>query len=357
MSESAFQQTKPLISSWSSTPFPALSLSAAGLLVLADLDTVAQRTRLTGGSSWLDVFVLAPGLHYQQAVDELGGKEAPTPYGGVTNAALARYLGRFGGRAQAGSVLTLHVGVVKRTGPYSGSKDQEKNRNSWLTWWRKKGIREACSSPLSSSVEACEADWFSHLLYLGSPALTLTAGIFMTLLQDWWGLAFMAALMLSRGLNIWSIKQRASSSPSTAQEEDEEHEDVYAAGATTPTTAKVKPAPHTIDLGNGSCIILRGSDADVRAVTTQVWLRHQTVAESYLEATAKVLVYLVAAFSGNQTQAGSMVLMALLLTSAALLALSNAHASGMEMNGRRVARMTRHAVDAVDVGHGQDGSC
>jgi hypothetical protein len=62
------------------------------------------------------------------------------------------------------------------------------------------------------------------------------------------------------------------------------------------------------------------------------------VSESYFEAAAKLIVYLVAAFSGNQTQAGAMVLMALLITSAALLALSNSHARGLQMNGR-VARL------------------
>ncbi|KAG5984570.1 hypothetical protein E4U55_004226 [Claviceps digitariae] len=357
MSESSFAQTKPLVPSWSSTPFPALSLSAAGLLALADLDTVAQRTRLTGGSSWLDVFVLAPGLHYQQAVDALGRKETPTPYRGITNAALAQYLGRLGGR-EAGSVLTLHVGAATGPSRYTGRKNEKKNNGtSWMSSIRRAFTSSSSSS--SSSMEACETDWFSHLLYLGTPALTLTAGIFMTLLQDWCGLSFMAALMLSRGLNIWSIKQRTrhacpSSSSAAARAAEE-----YAAATATTSFEKAKhapppPTPHTIDLDDGSRIILHGSEADVRAVTTQMWLRRQTVTESYLEATAKMLVYLVAAFSGNQTQAGSMVLMALLLSSAGLLALSNAHASGMQMNGRRVARAAR---DAVEFGGGEDGSC
>lgn len=53
------------------TPVPHLSLSAAGLVALADLQTIARRAALTGTSSWLDALVLAPGLHYQQAAEEV----------------------------------------------------------------------------------------------------------------------------------------------------------------------------------------------------------------------------------------------------------------------------------------------
>ncbi|KAI8151297.1 hypothetical protein K4K49_010767 [Colletotrichum sp. SAR 10_70] len=58
------------------TPLPSLSLSAAGLVALADLQTIAHRTALTGTSSWWDSLVLAPGLHYQQAADGVAGSDA-----------------------------------------------------------------------------------------------------------------------------------------------------------------------------------------------------------------------------------------------------------------------------------------
>ena len=66
---------------------------------------------------------------------------------------------------------------------------------------------------------------------------------------------------------------------------------------------------------------------------------------------ANLMVYIVAAFSGNQTQAGALVLMALLVVSAALLGLSNAHARGLQINGR-VARLQREdtLADAVKGG-------
>jgi hypothetical protein len=48
-------------------------------------------------------------------------------------------------------------------------------------------------------------------------------------------------------------------------------------------------------------------------------------------------VYLVGALAGNMTQAGAMILMTLLLVSAGLLALSNAKAKTLKVNGREVA--------------------
>ncbi|KAM3461291.1 hypothetical protein MY5147_009946, partial [Beauveria neobassiana] len=76
------QHHAPLIPSWTSTPIPSLSFSAGGLLALADLGTIARRTAVVGGASWLDALVLAPGLHYQQAADALleqAPRLAPVP--------------------------------------------------------------------------------------------------------------------------------------------------------------------------------------------------------------------------------------------------------------------------------------
>lgn len=56
-----------------------------------------------------------------------------------------------------------------------------------------------------------------------------------------------------------------------------------------------------------------------------------------MEATAKLLVYHVAAVSGNATQAGNIVLLALLVVSAGLLALSNSRQPGLVNGGRVVA--------------------
>jgi hypothetical protein len=93
----------------------------------------------------------------------------------------------------------------------------------------------------------------------------------------------------------------------------------------------------SLDASIPAQIRLRGTPDDLAAITTQAWLRTKTHIEGYLEAAAKLIVYLVASFSGNMTQAGAIIFMGLLLVSAGLLALSNAHAKGYRMNGRVAA--------------------
>ncbi|EON95942.1 hypothetical protein UCRPA7_8579 [Phaeoacremonium minimum UCRPA7] len=97
---------------------------------------------------------------------------------------------------------------------------------------------------------------------------------------------------------------------------------------------------YLVDLGHGRSVCLRGMSDDLQAITATAWLRNKTFVEGYLEAMAKVLVYLVAAFSGNITQAGSIIMMSLLLVTAGLLALSNAHAKSLRNNGRVVSPTT-----------------
>ena len=181
---------------------------------------------------------------------------------------------------------------------------------------RRKRMQQQQQQPVHGD-NVIEMDWLSHLFYLASPLLTVAAVTLMALLADWWGLAFIIALMVSRILNIVSIKQRAR--PETL------------APAPRDTSGAVdddRRTEYAIDLGNGRRAVLRGLSSDLQAVTTQTWLRGKTALDGYLEAAAKLLVYLVAAFSGNLSQAGAIVLMALLLVSAGLLGLSNAHARG-----------------------------
>ena len=92
---------------------------------------------------------------------------------------------------------------------------------------------------------------------------------------------------------------------------------------------------YIVKFGDGhSAVRLRGLPDDLKAITADAWLRTKTSIDGYLEAMAKLLVYLVAALSGNMTQAGGIIFMCLLLISAGLLALSNAHARSFRMRGR-----------------------
>ncbi|GFP59530.1 hypothetical protein TASIC1_0013022600 [Trichoderma asperellum] len=379
----------PFIASWTATPIPNLSLSAGGLLALADLNTIAQRTAIAGGSSWLDAFVLAPGLHYQQAADLLTpeyGAGRPVLSmaldGGaaryvVNNVAMVKYLRRLWEREGKYGVVTLYVKMDEGEGlgsvltfasslslllgheasASSGKKDHH-NTSNRRRWQRRqqRGLERLREIDHESHVkEALEMDWVSHALYLLSPLLTVSAIVFMVLLQDWWGLGFIIALMVSRLANIWAIKARsrpaatppkrlappAKDDPPTTSSEPTA---VAASKASLPLPVSLKRedtgmTEYTIDWGQNRRVILKGLDADLRAVTTETWLRAKTTLEGYLEAMSKLIVYMVASLSGNLSEAGAIVLMSLLLVSAGLLGLSNAHATSLQMHGRRVGRL------------------
>ena len=66
-----------LLQSWTAEGTPKVSLDAAGLVALADIQVVAQRTAYTGTSALLDTLVLCPGLHRQQTAPNLNGGEYP----------------------------------------------------------------------------------------------------------------------------------------------------------------------------------------------------------------------------------------------------------------------------------------
>lgn len=325
---------RSLIPSWSSEPIPGLSLSAGGLLALADLNTIAQRTALTGGSSWLDALVLAPGLHYQQAADALDRESVPgwipdpaaveLHDGGddsrylVVNHATIFYLRKLCRQADV-TFVTIDVALE------SLGEGLRRRLSRLFSRRRKKAI----------DIEVLpDMDWLSHILYLASPLLTIAAIVFEVLFEDWWGLAFILALMLARILNIWAIKQRTNLLRPQHQSTDD------------------RLAEWCIDLGLNRQVLLRGLASDLQAVTTQAWLRTKTNLDGYLEATSKLIVYLVATFSGNLTQTGAMVFMALLIVSAGLLGLSNAHAVEFRTRGRLARPQAREvgvaAMDSVN---------
>jgi hypothetical protein len=167
------------IPGWNPKPFSTLTLSTSGILALADLHTIAQRTAITGGASWLDTLLLAPGIHYQQAADELfrkGGASAiidvVDEFAGsavtfkLRNAATANYIQNV---AKPGETVTLDVGrAVAAKGRYKLSRSDSGNH---ATAWRENGT----SSDLG---------WVSHGLYLASPVLTIAATAFIVVFKD-----------------------------------------------------------------------------------------------------------------------------------------------------------------------------
>lgn len=96
--------------------------------------------------------------------------------------------------------------------------------------------------------------------------------------------------MFSRVLNIWVIKQRADQRVSIP--------------TPPPSPPPLSPLPdlgdllteYVVDLGHGRSVSLRGLASDLKAITTGPWLSTKTHVQGYLEAIAKLTVYLVAAF-------------------------------------------------------------
>lgn len=175
-----------LIPGWTNTPIPNFSLSAAGLLVLADLNTIAQRTSLRGGSSWFDSLLLAPGLHYQQAADEVAHGDAKTliaveiqPDGKtashqIVNHAVVNYVLR---TAKEGTTVVLDVGEI----PVKS--------HSWRTGRTARGGQRSSvyagdGGGRGRGAALPDLGWTAHLLYLASPLLTCVAIVLIVLVGD-----------------------------------------------------------------------------------------------------------------------------------------------------------------------------
>lgn len=315
---------------WPATPLPGIALSASGLLALADLSTIANRTAITGTSTWLDMLVLAPGLHNQQRADTLS--DLPNPLSQpllttsthrpitLTNTATIRYLARLGAGTRP---ITLRVGSPRT--------------QSLRTTVSTASLRRVRQSPRPSLV--------APLLYVIALCLTVGAMAIMVLTRDWWGVAILSALMLARALNIWIIRSRIShgapaSAPTSAP---------TSAPPGSPPPTPVEPESWKVKIDGEREICLHGMADDLEALTGGIWMRGKTAVEGYAEAAAKLIVYLVAAFSGNMHQTGDMVLLLLLLFSAGLLALSNSREDRFWMNGRS-------AVIIPGIGAVMDGS-
>ncbi|KAI0172535.1 hypothetical protein GGR52DRAFT_545032 [Hypoxylon sp. FL1284] len=246
--------------------------------------------------------------------------EGKTSTYNVTNTATQHYLKRV---AMGDQIVIVDVGMLP--GRYAWPRRQG-GSGQRATIWRDQGA---------------DLGWLSHILYLASPILTILAFVFMILLQEWWGVASLLALMLSRMLNIWVIKERSKPAKTPPPK---------------PDVSSIL-TEYLVDIGQGRSVCLRGMAEDLQAITTTSWLRAKTHLDGYLEAAAKLIVYVVAAFSGNMTQVGSIIFMVLLLVTAGLLGLSNAHAKTFHMKGRLATPTVDHLPYPVSpASDSKDGS-
>ena len=273
-------------------PIPGVSLEATGLIALADLTTLAQGTALNGTSSFLDLFVLCPGIHRQQHATDLNGGELP-PTAALTtgyvfrveNQATVFYLQKMG---VPGHLVTLTVEEEE-------SKSEGKRRSNFGK------IRK-------------EAITLASLLSFVPVALTMTAVLLVILLEDQWALATLLTLILARALNAIVIKRRSAPGWKGVKEPGVQGDLL-------------------ILLSQDRWIRLQGPVDALKAVTAGQWLRDMNFSESSMTAMATLLIYITAAITSNASQAGEIVIVALLLVSVGLVALSNESRAELRMHG------------------------
>ncbi|KAK0430034.1 hypothetical protein EV421DRAFT_1913490 [Armillaria borealis] len=267
----SFAQSKSLLPSSRSVMFNKSSISGitlepAGLVALADLPTVAVRTALMGTASWLDILVLAPGMHQQQFADE--------------NPATVSYLQRIG---HIGYLVTA---VVERKQNSTGPKNPYFN----------------LSPPQYHTFYT--AGFSVALLYLLCPILTIIVFALVGSIRDWWALAVLGMLVLSRTINVFVIKRRASDSSVWKGAEEE---------------------------GRGDLLVVLSQDRWIRLQGDISDLRDEDRVESLAVGVATLLVYAAAALAGNASTIGSLLIACLLLCSVALLSLCNSFTHCLQM--------------------------
>lgn len=81
---------------------------------------------------------------------------------------------------------------------------------------------------------------------------------------------------------------------------------------------------------------LTGHTNDIKRVTAGQWLREESPIEKVAVSVATLLVYLSAAFAGNASTTGSLLLACLLLSSAGILATCNGVTNQLRMYGLTV---------------------
>ncbi|KAK0184782.1 hypothetical protein F5146DRAFT_221334 [Armillaria mellea] len=277
-----------------------ITLESAGLVALADLSTVAVRTALTGTASWIDILVLAPGMHQQQSADEVNRSEFP----------------------QTGSLTKGYVFRVEN--PATVSYLQRIGRTGYLVTAevkRKPRTRSTLEIPFFKGVDLTPQNQPFYiagvpvaLLYLLCPMLTIAVFALVGSIRDWWALAVLGMLVLSRTINVIVIKRRVSDSKGwKGANEEPEKDDLL------------------VVLSQDRWVRLHGDLSDIKKVTAGQWLRDEDRVESLSVGFGTLLVYAAAALAGNASTVGSLLIALLLLFSVALLALCNSFTDGMQM--------------------------
>ncbi|KAK0201284.1 hypothetical protein DFS33DRAFT_1375876 [Desarmillaria ectypa] len=253
----------------------SLTLQAAGLVALADLSAVSLRTALMGTASYLDILVLAPGMHQQQSADEVNRGEFPMT-GSMTTGNIFRV---------ENPATVRYLQNISHTGCLVTARVSPKPPSSLII-------------PLS-------------LLYLLCPVLTIIVFALLGAIRDWWGLMVLATLVFARMINVVVIKRRSREDWKGAKEEGDI--DLF------------------VLLSQDRWVRLQGTINNLKTATAGQWLRDQTAEESFATGVATLLVYASAVLAGNASTVGSLLIACLLLCTVALLALCNSSTKCLQM--------------------------
>ncbi|KAG9947098.1 hypothetical protein KCU85_g5923, partial [Aureobasidium melanogenum] len=266
---------------------PHVSLDAAGLVALADLDIIARRTALSGTSRFADVLVLCPGLHTQQSASELNRGEFPACAAMTTGYAF---------RIENPATVAF-LQSVGRTGQLSCVKVEYAKSHSeeWTT------IKLFCRT----------------VPYAFCCLLTVSTLIVFALIRDWWAVTSVSILVFARLCNVFVVKKR-----------------VERAGEWKGASEPGVQGDLLVLLSQDRWIRIQGAVDDLKAVTSGQWLAEMTPLESAVSALATVLVYLDAALTSNASQLGKIILLILLIGSAGFLAIANEQTEALHMHGR-----------------------
>jgi hypothetical protein len=252
-------------------------LALIGLLALADLDIVAQRTAFNGTSQWSDILIICPGLHRQHKATRLSDGEFPACAAMTTgyvfrieNPATVFYL-----QSVSATGKLTNISVSKADAHYS--------RGDRL-------VRLASGS----SVVA-----FAMLASLG----------------DWWALSYLLTLVIVRFISTVIIRAQARVDWH-GQSEPGQLGDLF------------------VLLSYDRWIRLRGEVDNLKAVTSGRWLRQPTISEDTLSGCATLLAYAAPVLVANANSKGQAIIAILLLSNAAALATANCLTTSSHMKDR-----------------------
>lgn len=257
---------------WLSTP-----LSLVGLLALADLDIIAQRTALNGHSSWLDTLMICPGLHREHRAATLHSGEFPACAAMTTG-----YVFRVENPA-----TVFYLQFISETGKLTN---------------------------LSVSKADTQSSNGAHFERLAAGS-SVAAFAIMVSLGDWWALSYLLTLVLVRSINTTTVRSQARVDWH-GQREPGQLGDLF------------------ILLSYDRWVRIRGEVDDLKAVASGRWLRRPTKFDDAMSGCATLLAYAAPALSANATLKGQLVVAILLLANAAALASANYLTTSLYMKDR-----------------------